>query len=84
MITDAIISGFLAFPLTLLGLLPDVSFEIPAGVFNWLFDIASAVGYLLPISTVVEIFGIFLAIKAFQIVWALLLRIKSFIPTMGA
>lgn len=84
MITDAIFSSFMAFPMLLLSGLPEMSVAIPDGVFEWLFDIANAVGYLLPVSTLVQILGISIAIKGVQIAWAIVLRIKSFIPTMGA
>ena len=84
MITDALLSVLTAIPMGLISLLPEVDFEIPQGALNWIYDIANAVGYLLPVKSLAGILIVAFSIKAFQIVWALLLRVKSFIPTMGA
>ena len=84
MIVDFLFQQLTAFPMLLLSMLPDVSISIPDNVFDWLFDIANAVGYLLPIKGLLGILSLSLTIKAVQIAWAILLRVKSFIPTMGA
>lgn len=84
MITDALLDVIMAVPLMLVSVLPSVDMSIPSGVFDWIYDIANAVGYLLPIKSLLTILSLSLSITGFQIAWALLLRIKSFIPTMGA
>ena len=83
MITDFLFNSITIVPKALLSLLPDMAISIPDGVFNWILDIARAVGYLLPIKSLLAILGMSLSIRGFQIVWALILRVKSFIPTMG-
>lgn len=84
MIVDFLLEQLTAFPMFLIGMLPDVNIAIPDNVFNWLFDVANAVGYLLPIKGLLGILTLSLSIKGVQIAWAILLRVKSFIPTMGA
>lgn len=87
MITDKIIDLFFYFPLLLLNSLPDLDLSIPDdflnivnGVDNFIYNIA----YVIPFSRIQGIFIISIAISSFQILWALIIRIKSFIPTMGA
>lgn len=84
MIVDFFLEQLTAFPMFLLSLLPTVGVGIPDNVFNWLFDIANAVGYLLPIKGLLGILALSLTIKGVQIGWSILLRVKSFIPMMGA
>lgn len=84
MITDALISVLTAVPLALLCLLPDVNIAIPDSVFNWLINICNAVGYLLPVKDLIPILLIMVTLTGFRIAWAIVLRVKSFIPTMGA
>lgn len=84
MITDIILDVLMAIPLVLLSLLPDVNISIPDGVFNWLITTCNAVGYLLPVKSLMPIFAIMLSVNGFKIAWAILLRVKSFIPSMGS
>ena len=84
MITDSILNSFMALPTLLLAALPEFSVSIPEGVLEWVYDIANAVAYLLPLPQLLPILVISLTLKGAQIVWAILLRVKSFIPTMGA
>lgn len=91
MITDAILNVFLGLADFIVGLLPDFS-----GAFSGFSSLVSSdffalcgslfdfVGYILPLPTVVSILTISLLISAGHIIWALVIRIKSFIPTMGS
>lgn len=83
MITDTIINIFLALPRNLLALLPDVNFELPDVAFQELFDIISSLTWALPVVALMPILVISFMLQGFKIAWALLIRIKSFIPTMG-
>lgn len=83
MITDTIINIFLALPRNLLALLPDINFELPEVAFQELFDIISSLTWALPVVALMPILVISFALQGFKIAWALLIRIKSFIPTMG-
>ena len=49
-----------------------------------LIDIVNAVWYFLPMGTIWNLFVIGLIITGFRLVLALIIRLKSFIPTMGA
>lgn len=49
-----------------------------------LIDIVNAVWYFLPMGTIWNLFIIGLIITGFRLVLALIIRLKSFIPTMGA
>lgn len=84
MITDTIINIFLALPRNLLALLPDVNIELPEVAFQELFDIISSLTWALPVVALMPILVISFMLQGFKIAWALLIRIKSFIPTMGA
>lgn len=83
MITDTIINIFLSLPRNLLALLPDVNFELPEVAFQELFDIISSLTWALPVVALMPILVISFMLQGFKIAWALLIRIKSFIPTMG-
>lgn len=87
MIVDKILDCLFYLPLLLLETLPDLDLAFPddlmniaSGIDNFLCNIA----YVVPFSRIQGIFIISIAIKSFQILWALVIRIKSFIPTMGA
>ncbi len=49
-----------------------------------LIDIVNTVWYFLPMGTIWNLFVIGLIITGFRLVLALIIRLKSFIPTMGA
>lgn len=84
MIIDLILMALTSIPLALLEILPDVTIEIPQGVFDWLITTCNAVGYFLPLKYLMPIFAIVMSINLFKISWAIALRVKSFIPTMCA
>ena len=84
MITDKIIDVLLALPLLLIDSLPEVDFKIPDNVINGVSAFLLNLGYFLPFKELMPILVISLSVKIFQIAWALVIRIKSFIPTMGA
>ena len=85
MILDAIIGFIMVLPKMLLNSIS--SFEnlvIPDGVFDWFYEVFDTLTYVFPVWAILPILISSLSIKGIQIGWALLLRIKSFIPTMGA
>lgn len=86
MITEAILSLFL-YPISLLfsGLdlvLPVIN--IPDGVFNGLGTLIGFAAFFLPIGAILPIFIIRFGLTNFDLIWKLILRVKSFIPTMGS
>lgn len=64
--------------------LPDINFSIPDNAFAGLEYIFSGVAYFLPVKALLPIVLVDFSISSFHIVWSIILRIKSFIPTMGA
>jgi len=84
MIVDAILDLVLSVPIALLDALPEVNFEISENVFNGMETFFGSVAYALPVVQLLPILIISNALMLFRVAWALVIRIKSFIPTMGA
>lgn len=84
MIVDAILNVILAIPTLLLDFMGELSIEIPSGIISWLDSMVYCLAYLLPISTILVIIVVEFSLMGFHIAWAIILRIKGFIPTMGA
>lgn len=59
------------------------SIAIPDGIFSGLSTITYGIGYILPVSRLMPIFTISIVILTVKIGIAVVLRIKSFIPSMG-
>lgn len=77
---ELILNGVLG----LLDLLPTLNFSIPTGILNVVGNALYGINYFVPIKDVLPILIISFAITGFRIVWASIIRIKSFIPMMGA
>lgn len=84
MITEGILNILAFIPNLLLDNLGSISLSIPSNIFDGLNSIFNCLGFLFPISGLLVILGISFTIKNFQIIWSIVLRIKSFIPTMGS
>lgn len=86
MITDVIISIIMAPIYAVLNLLslPVVgTLEIPEDVFNGIESFLANVAYVVPIKPMLIILTFSALLDGFTSIWALILRIKSFIPSMG-
>lgn len=85
MITDALINVLLFLPYQLLQGISGMNIDLsmPADVFESFKTIVSCVGYVLPVSVFIICFTVKLGIRFWAIPYAIILRIKSFIPTMG-
>jgi hypothetical protein len=84
MITKNILDVLVFLPNLLLDGMGSITLSIPDNIFDGLNSIFNCLGYIFPISGLLLILGISFSIKSIQIIWAIILRIKSFIPTMGA
>lgn len=84
MIFDKLIA-FLLSPITgLIDLLPTLdAIAIPENALSSMGDVFGAIGYIVPWKGLLPIFTISFSILGFRIMWAFILRIKSFIPTLG-
>lgn len=67
----------------LIDMLPHLEIAIPNDVFNGLNSILCMLGFVFPIKGLLVILTTSIMIKMFHIIWALVLRLKSFIPTEG-
>lgn len=85
MITDLLINVLLFLPYQLLQSISgiDINLSMPDEVFSAFETIVSCVGYLFPVSIFIICFTVKLTIRFWSIPYAIILRIKSFIPTMG-
>lgn len=84
MITEGILNFLALIPNLLLDSLGNISISIPENVFEGLNTIFNCLGFVFPVKGLLLILSLSFLIKNFQIIWAIILRIKSFIPTMGA
>lgn len=84
MITEGILNILAFIPNALLNNINTISLSIPDNIFNGLDSIFNCLGFLFPIGGLLIILTLSFTIKSFQIIWSIILRIKSFIPTMGA
>lgn len=84
MITEEILNFLALIPNLLLDSLGNISISIPENVFEGLNTIFNCLGFVFPVKGLLVILSLSFLIKNFQIIWAIILRIKSFIPTMGA
>lgn len=86
MITEAILDCFIKLPLMLLSSVAPSSLviSIPSSVNEGLRSMLSGVAYVFPFFAIFPIFLAKQLLKGSRIAWAVIIRIKSFIPTMGA
>lgn len=83
MITSAIINFFIYLFNGILSVLPSINLEIPENITETICDFFGVVGYFLPLGALMPILVCSAGILGFRFIWAIILRIKSFIPTMG-
>lgn len=85
MITNSIINIFLMIPLLVLRTIEnlDINLELADEHFNAFESLVGHVNYILPMGTFVICMSIKLLIRFWNLPYAIILRIKSFIPTMG-
>lgn len=84
MIVEAIIDLLLSPIYLLVDVLPSMEFAlIPDSAFNTLKTILIMCSAVLPVSLCIMLLQIKIGIVSLNLAYALILRIKSFIPTMG-
>ena len=67
-----------------LDMFPTIELVLPDNVLSGASEVLGSVAYFLPIAALLPILIISFALDLAQIVVAIVVRIKSFIPTMGA
>ena len=83
MITELIIYPFIMLAKLLLSLVPSMDIDVSDSFLNGLDKITQSVGYILPIPALVNAFNIYLSFLALRLAFSIVMRVKSFIPTMG-
>ena len=68
----------------LLGLLPDIGFSVPSGVWGEAADFLNMVGFLLPVGTINAIIALLVDIAIFRIGVAFIRLIWKFLPVVGS
>lgn len=79
-----IITSVISFITGVIDNLPDIEFNIPDNVLSGFGYVAQYINYFVPVAELMPILAISVSLSVFHIVWAIILRIKSFIPTMGS
>lgn len=83
MITELILTPFIFIAKLIISLLPDFVVDLPESIMHGINVLSQNVGYILPISGLIRIFNFYLLFLLFRFGFSLVIRIKSFIPTMG-
>jgi hypothetical protein len=84
MIIEGVFSLLLFIPELLLSLLPTITIELPDNVLSGANSLFGAIGYIFPVAALLPIVVMSIALDSFRIIVAIVIRIKSFIPTMGS
>lgn len=84
MITESIMNMFLFIPRVIIDMIPVTTIDLPNSVTGVATQLLDGVGYVFPILGLMPILLNSILLDIFKVTWALLIRIKSFIPTMGA
>lgn len=82
MISKLLLDLLMLVPNLVLENLPEFSISLSDGVFSGLGTLCVFISWF-PIAELMPIFITSISIQAFRNIWALLLRIKSFVPFMG-
>lgn len=83
MLFKFIIDLFLALPCSMISLIPVVNCTLPDNIFATASVIFAYAGYFMPVDGLMTIILLGLALDNTHLIWSIILRIKSFIPTMG-
>lgn len=83
MLTELILYPFIVLGRFLISLLPTVSLDVAENALDGLSTLSANVGYILPVKGLSEIFVAYLAYLSARVLFSVIIRIKSFIPTMG-
>lgn len=83
MLTELILYPFIFLGRFLISLLPTVSLDVAENALDGLSTLSANVGYILPVKGLSEIFVAYLAYLSARVLFSIIIRIKSLIPTMG-
>ena len=80
MIIEAIFNAIFKAIDVMLSFLPDISWEVDGTVFDVFFDVLEMVCYLLPMNTIITIFGIVVGVTVFKAIVSLIKTIWDLLP----
>lgn len=85
MITEAILNFLFYLPYSILQAVSvaDVTISIENNTFEIIKDLTCGVAYVVPVARLMPIFLTRIGLMIFKVSWAIIIRVKSFIPTMG-
>lgn len=78
-----IIGGVFTLVFNLLDKIPSLDFTLPDNVFEGIGSFFNALAFFLPMHTIATIFELKLLIIGVRLAYAVILRVKSFIPFVG-
>jgi len=84
MITSTIVYFFISFCKSLITSLPSLEFALPTNIFQACNSLFGLLGYFMPVSALAPILIGSFALDNFRLIYAILLRIKSFVPTISS
>lgn len=88
MILESLCNIFFGILEMFLRLLPTLEFSVNLSSLEELLitfsNIFIGIGYLLPVKALLPVITLSLLMDSSHIIWAIIIRIKSFIPTMGS
>ena len=81
MIIDGILALFKLILSGIVALIPDLGgFTIPSGFIEWFQNIVNMSAYFLPLADFFLMFGIWMLVTNFQIVWKIIQRVWDALP----
>lgn len=81
MIFEPIFNAIKSVVLYMIGLLPTMDFmQLPQNFMTWFTDIMSASAYFLPLADFLIMFGIWLFVVNFEIIWKAIQRVWDALP----
>lgn len=85
LIIDSIINVLLFLPYQLLSGLDSLnfSFSFPDNIYDTLYNLTVGVAYVLPLKWLLIVFAVRTAVYFWRIPYSIVLRIKSFIPSIS-
>lgn len=83
MITEGILNILFSLVDVFLSLLPSINFTFPSSIINGGAFLFNMTGYFFPVAGVMPLITFGLMINLFKLTMSIIVRVKSFFPTMG-
>lgn len=80
MIIESIFDAIKVLLVGMFKLMPTLSVTIPSDLLSWFSDLINAVAWFFPVSDVFLIFGIWVTVTNFNLLWKLIQRVWDALP----